>query len=107
MTHHKFLFQGAPGTGKTEAVKQLARIFEREIYMVDFSLLIDSKLGQTQKNISTMFKEINNFTIKYHDRIVGILAETKDGKGAFQYDKSWLVDGFSISPLKDILESYA
>lgn len=52
-------------------------------------------------------KEINNFTIKYHDRIVGILAETKDGKGAFQYDKSRLVDGFSISPLKDILESYA
>lgn len=44
-------------------------------------------------------KEINNLTIKYHDRIVGILAETKDGKGAFQYDKSWLVDGFSISPL--------
>ena len=34
---HKFLFQGAPGTGKTEAVKQLARILEREIFMVDFS----------------------------------------------------------------------
>lgn len=59
---NKFLLQGAPGTGKTEAVKQIARILEREIYMVDFSLLVDSKLGQTQKNITTMFKEINNFT---------------------------------------------
>lgn len=58
---NKFLFQGAPGTGKTEAVKQLARILSREIYMVDFSAIIDSKLGQTQKNISTLFKEINNF----------------------------------------------
>ena len=47
--HHiginKFLFQGAPGTGKTEAVKQLARILNREIFMVDFSSVIDSKLG--------------------------------------------------------------
>ncbi len=63
--HHiginKFLFQGAPGTGKTEAVKQLARILNREIFMVDFSAVIDSKLGQTQKNLSMLFKEINNF----------------------------------------------
>lgn len=63
--HHvgvnKFLFQGAPGTGKTEAVKQLANILEREVLMVDFSAIIDSKLGQTQKNISELFKEINGF----------------------------------------------
>lgn len=59
---HKFLFQGAPGTGKTEAVKQLARILDREIFMVDFSAVIDSKLGQTQKNLSMLFKEINSFT---------------------------------------------
>lgn len=58
---NKFLFQGDPGTGKTEAVKQLARILSREIYMVDFSALIDSKLGQTQKNISELFNEINRF----------------------------------------------
>ena len=58
---NKFLFQGAPGTGKTEAVKQLARILEREIYMVDFSAIIDSKMGQTQKNMSELFKEINSF----------------------------------------------
>lgn len=63
--HHvgvnKFLFQGAPGTGKTEAVKQLANILEREVFMVDFSAIIDFKLGQTQKNISELFKEMNGF----------------------------------------------
>ena len=63
--HHvgvnKFLFQGAPGTGKTEAVKQLSNILEREVFMVDFSAIIDSKLGQTQKNISELFKEMNGF----------------------------------------------
>lgn len=70
---NKFLLQGAPGTGKTEAVKQIARILEREIYMVDFSSLVDSKLGQTQKNISTMFKEINNFT--FPDKIIILFDE--------------------------------
>ena len=58
---NKFLLQGAPGTGKTEAVKQLARIMEREVYMIDFAAVIDSKLGQTQKNIASVFKEINSF----------------------------------------------
>ncbi|WP_026505226.1 ATP-binding protein [Butyrivibrio sp. NC3005] len=58
---NKFMFQGLPGTGKTEAVKQLARILNREIFMVDFSAVIDSKLGQTQKNLSALFKEINSF----------------------------------------------
>jgi len=44
-------------------------------------------------------KEIRDLTVKYHDRIVGYLAETKDGRTAFQYGKEWLVDGFSINPL--------
>lgn len=58
---NKFLFQGAPGTGKTETVKQIARILNRELYMVDFDAVIDSKLGQTSKNIAALFAEINNF----------------------------------------------
>ena len=58
---NKFLFQGAPGTGKTETVKQVARILNRELYMVDFSSVIDSKLGQTQKNLVALFAEINDF----------------------------------------------
>lgn len=58
---NKFLFYGAPGTGKTEAVRQLARILERDIYMVNFASIIDSKLGQTQKNLSELFREINGF----------------------------------------------
>lgn len=57
---NKFLFQGAPGTGKTESVKQVARILGRELYAVDFSAVIDSKLGQTQKNITALFKELNS-----------------------------------------------
>lgn len=58
---NKFLFQGPPGTGKTESVKQVARILSRELYMVDFAAVIDSKLGQTQKNITALFEEMNGF----------------------------------------------
>lgn len=57
---NKFLFEGKPGTGKTESVKQIARILERELFMVNFSTLIDSKLGQTSKNIIEVFNEINS-----------------------------------------------
>src|SRR5699024_3756859 len=56
---NKFLFEGAPGTGKTETVKQVARLLERQLYMVEFSELIDSKMGQTAKNIVQVFNEIN------------------------------------------------
>ncbi len=60
---HRFLFQGDPGTGKTEAVKHLARILDREPFLVDFSVVIDSRLGQTQKNIASLFEEINRFSM--------------------------------------------
>ncbi len=58
---NKFLFEGPPGTGKTEAAKQIARILERDLYIVDFDLIIDSKLGQTSKNIASLFNELHKF----------------------------------------------
>lgn len=56
---NKFLFVGSPGTGKTESAKQVARLLNRELLVVDFSNLVDSKLGQTAKNLNNLFKEIN------------------------------------------------
>lgn len=43
-------------------------------------------------------KEISKLTVEFQGRKVGILAETKEGKGAFQYDREWIANGFSISP---------
>lgn len=56
---NKFLFEGLPGSGKTEAVKHVARLLDRTLFCVDFERIIDSKLGQTNKNIAEVFNEIN------------------------------------------------
>lgn len=55
---NRFLFIGAPGTGKTESAKQIARIVRRELYKVSMPALIDSRLGETAKNIIALFDEI-------------------------------------------------
>jgi len=72
---HKFLFEGFPGTGKTETVKHLARILERELFIVEFETIIDSKLGQTAKNIAALFDEINQIS---HPHKVVILFDEID-----------------------------
>jgi len=56
---NKFLFEGYPGSGKTEASKHVARLMNRMLFYVDFDNLVDSKLGQTNKNITNVFNEIN------------------------------------------------
>ena len=80
---NKFLFQGAPGTGKTETAKQVSRILNRELYTVDFSAVIDSKLGQTQKNIVSLFRETTEFphpekVILLFDEIDAIALDSND-----------------------------
>lgn len=57
---NKFLFEGLPGSGKTEASKHVARLLNRRLYIVNFDRLIDSKLGQTNKNIRKLFDEIEH-----------------------------------------------
>lgn len=70
---NKFLFEGAPGTGKTESVKQVARLLNRQIYGVEFSSLIDSKLGATNKNIVELFDEINK--LPFPDKFIILFDE--------------------------------
>lgn len=55
----KILFHGKPGSGKTESAYQVARLLSRDLLTVDFEQLIDSRLGQTAKNISVLFDEIS------------------------------------------------
>lgn len=58
----KFLFYGAPGSGKTETVFQIARILKRDVLSVPFEQLVDCRLGETAKNVSALFEEINHLS---------------------------------------------
>lgn len=57
---NKFLFSGKPGTGKTEICKYIANYTNRNLFVINFTNLIDSRLGETLKNIESMFASINN-----------------------------------------------
>ena len=49
------LFYGAPGTGKTETVLQLARMTGRDIIQVDVSQIKSCWVGESEKNIKKLF----------------------------------------------------
>lgn len=68
----KFLFCGVPGTGKTESAYQIARLLNRDILSVSFEQLIDSRLGETSKNVSILFDEINHLP---YNRVVILFDE--------------------------------
>ncbi len=46
-----------------------------------------------------------SLSVFYGERKVGTLARTRDGLAAFEYDRGWLADGFSLNPLSLPLES--
>lgn len=58
---NRFILHGAAGTGKTESTKIIAKKLEKPLYFVNLSTIIDSKLGQTSKNIVSLFQEIEQF----------------------------------------------
>lgn len=70
----KVIFYGSPGTGKTESAYQVARLLQRDILSVRMEELIDSRLGQTQKNIVSLFDEIQHL----HSQNVVILFDEID-----------------------------
>ena len=55
------LFYGAPGTGKTETVYQLARQTGRDILRVDVDKIKSCWVGESEKNIKKLFDRYRNF----------------------------------------------
>ena len=49
------LFFGAPGTGKTETVLQIARQTGRDIMQIDIAAMRDKYVGESEKNIKAVF----------------------------------------------------
>jgi hypothetical protein len=49
------LFQGSPGTGKTETVYQISRLTGRDIFLVDISETKSQWFGESEKRIKAVF----------------------------------------------------
>ena len=54
------LFYGAPGTGKTETVMQLARVTGRSIFQVNMANIRDKWVGESEKNVKAIFSQYQN-----------------------------------------------
>ncbi|MBO8427729.1 MAG: ATP-binding protein, partial [Firmicutes bacterium] len=67
---NKFLFIGESGTGKTASSLYLAKLLNKKVYSVVFENLIDSKLGESLKNLSNLFKELNSLPDNLKDNLI-------------------------------------
>ena len=53
---YRALFYGPPGTGKTLTVSVLGREHQRPVYRIDLSQLVSKYIGETEKNLSNVFR---------------------------------------------------
>ncbi|WP_062054057.1 ATP-binding protein [Aquimarina longa] len=54
---YKALFYGPPGTGKTLTASLLGKSTGRPVFLIDLSLLVSKYIGETEKNLSNIFKK--------------------------------------------------
>ena len=63
--NNKMLLYGKTGCGKTMTAKAIAKVLERKLIVVNLASIVSSKLGETAKNVATLFKEVS-----YHDAVL-------------------------------------
>jgi len=54
------LFYGPPGTGKTMAAKLLGKYTGHDVYRVDLSTMVSKYIGETEKNLASLFDKAEN-----------------------------------------------
>lgn len=52
---YRALFYGPPGTGKTLTASLLGKYTGKEVYKVDISMVVSKFIGETEKNLSSLF----------------------------------------------------
>lgn len=58
------VFYGAPGTGKTESVYQIAKATGRDVFFVDISQTKSMWFGESEKKIKAIFNDYNRLCLK-------------------------------------------
>lgn len=57
---NKLFLYGQTGCGKTMTAKALANCLQKKIFIVNLSSIVSSKLGETARNLSTLFKNVTH-----------------------------------------------
>ena len=75
------LFYGSPGTGKTMAVQVMANELGMDLYRIDLSQMVSKYIGETQKNISTLFRKAKNLNaLLFFDEADSMFAKRSEVK---------------------------
>lgn len=81
------LFYGPPGTGKTMAASVIANELGLDLYRIDISKLVSKYIGETEKNISTLFEKAKNMNVVlFFDEADALFAKRSEVKDS--HDKN-------------------
>ncbi|WP_181995619.1 AAA family ATPase [Clostridium sp. AM58-1XD] len=70
------VFFGPPGTGKTMAAQVIARELGLPLYRIDISRIVSKYIGETEKNISSLFHEAEGKNaVLFFDEADGLFAK--------------------------------
>jgi len=75
------MFYGSPGTGKTMAVQVMANELGLDLYRIDLSQLVSKYIGETEKNISDLFRKAKNINaLLFFDEADALFAKRTEVK---------------------------
>ena len=57
---NKLFLYGASGCGKTMTAKALAKRLDKKIFIINLSSIVSSKLGETAKNLASLFNSVQH-----------------------------------------------
>lgn len=91
------LFAGSPGTGKTMAAEILAINLNLPMYRIDLSQVVNKYIGETEKNLKTLFDAAEAFDVILFfdeaDSLFGRRTEVKDAHDRYaNLEISYLLD---------------
>lgn len=75
------LLYGSPGTGKTMAVQVMANELGLDLYRIDLSQMVSKYIGETEKNISALFRKARNLNaVLFFDEADSMFAKRSEVK---------------------------
>lgn len=98
------LLHGAPGTGKTETVYQVAHRTQRDIITLDISQMRDKYVGESEKLIRKIFGQYRNLCTQTDENIPVLLLNEADALIARRRNVGTSVDQMNNSIQNILLE---